>query len=147
MPLIAKKVRIEIRNKKSRAFVASYWSQGRTFCCWKWPVCTSLWIFLCQGPLNLTIKRLNCTTLRLSEMICFLMQKMFNLVTPLIIIIWIFEIQFGNLDGPGCMSIARCTLPRKNMNLPYSIRMYWTNFWQPTVHVQIIFLKNLYKSW
>ena len=31
------------------------------------------------------------------------------------------------------------TLPRKIMNLPYSIRMYWTNFWQPTVHVQIFF--------
>ena len=28
------------------------------------------------------------------------------------------------------------TLPRKNMNLPSSIRMYWTNFWQPTIHVQ-----------
>ena len=28
------------------------------------------------------------------------------------------------------------TLPRKNMNLPYYIRMHWTNFWQPTVCVQ-----------
>ena len=29
------------------------------------------------------------------------------------------------------------TETRKNMNLPYSIRMYWTDFWQPTaVHVQ-----------
>ena len=28
------------------------------------------------------------------------------------------------------------TMPRKNLNLPYSIRMYWTNFWQLTVHVQ-----------
>ena len=27
------------------------------------------------------------------------------------------------------------TLPSKNMNLPYSICMYWTNFWQSTVHV------------
>ena len=27
-------------------------------------------------------------------------------------------------------------MPRKKMNLPYSIRMYWTNFWQLTVHVQ-----------
>ena len=26
------------------------------------------------------------------------------------------------------------TMPRKNKNLPYSIRMYWTNFWQQTVH-------------
>ena len=35
-------------------------------------------------------------------------------------------------------------LPRKNMNLPYSIRMYWKNFWQPTAHVkQNIFEKNL----
>ena len=28
------------------------------------------------------------------------------------------------------------TMPRKNINLSYSIRMYWTNFWQPTVLVQ-----------
>ena len=37
------------------------------------------------------------------------------------------------------------TLTRKNMNLLYSIRtMYWTNFWQPTVHVQQnIFEKTL----
>ena len=28
------------------------------------------------------------------------------------------------------------TETRKNMNLPYSIRMYWTNFWQPTAYVQ-----------
>ena len=33
-----------------------------------------------------------------------------------------------------------------NMNLPYSIRMYWTNFWHPTVHVkQNIFEKTLIK--
>ena len=36
-----------------------------------------------------------------------------------------------------------CTETRKNMNLPYSIRMYWTNFWQPTVHAQ----QHIYKSW
>ena len=42
--------------------------------------------------------------------------------------------------------VSRYTLPRKNMNLPYSIRMYWTNFWQPTVHVkQNIFEKNVIK--
>ena len=36
------------------------------------------------------------------------------------------------------------TLPRKNMNLTYSKRMYWTNFWQPTVHgQQNIFEKTL----
>ena len=36
------------------------------------------------------------------------------------------------------------TLPRKNMNLSYFIRMYSTNFWQPTVHVlQNVFEKNL----
>ena len=36
------------------------------------------------------------------------------------------------------------TLTRKNMNLPYSIRMYWTNFWQAAIHVQQnIFEKNL----
>ena len=42
----------------------------------------------------------------------------------------------------------RYTLTRKNMNLPYSIRMYWTNFWQPTVHILYnkIFLKNSLKS-
>ena len=28
------------------------------------------------------------------------------------------------------------TLPSKKMNLLYSILMYWTNFWQPTIHVQ-----------
>ena len=33
---------------------------------------------------------------------------------------------------------------RKSMNLPYSIRMYLTNFWQQTVHVQQnIFEKTL----
>ena len=37
-----------------------------------------------------------------------------------------------------------CTMPRKNMNPLYSIRMYWTNFWQPTVYVpQNIFEKPL----
>ena len=36
------------------------------------------------------------------------------------------------------------TMPRKNMNLPYSILMYWTNIWQPTVRVQQdIFEKTL----
>ena len=36
------------------------------------------------------------------------------------------------------------TLPRKNMNLPYSIRMYWANIWQPTVNAQqSVFEKNL----
>ena len=30
------------------------------------------------------------------------------------------------------------------MNLPYTMRMYWTHFWQPTVHVQLnIFEKTL----
>ena len=39
---------------------------------------------------------------------------------------------------------GKTTLTRKNMNLPYSIPMYWTNFWQPTVHVhQNIFEKTL----
>ena len=28
------------------------------------------------------------------------------------------------------------TETHRNKNLPYSIRMYWTNFWQPTVHVE-----------
>ena len=37
---------------------------------------------------------------------------------------------------------SRNTLTRKNMNLPYFIRMYWTNFWQPTVHVQ----QNVYEK-
>ena len=38
------------------------------------------------------------------------------------------------------------TLPRKNMNLPYSVRLYWASFWQPTVHVQQnIFEKILQK--
>ena len=33
----------------------------------------------------------------------------------------------------------RITETRKNMNLPYSIRMFWTNFWQPTINApQII---------
>ena len=42
--------------------------------------------------------------------------------------------------------IVHCTMPRNNMNLYYSIRMYWTNFWQPTVHVlQNIFEKLLQK--
>ena len=34
------------------------------------------------------------------------------------------------------------TLTRKNMNLPYSMRMYWTIFWQPTVHVH----KNIFEK-
>ena len=35
-------------------------------------------------------------------------------------------------------------MPRKNMNLPYSMRLYYTNFWQPTVQVQQnIFEKTL----
>ena len=35
-------------------------------------------------------------------------------------------------------------MPRKNMNLPYSVPMYWTHFWQPTVHVQQISDQYLY---
>ena len=43
--------------------------------------------------------------------------------------------------------IGLYTLPRKSMNLPYSIRIYWTNFWQPTVHVQKnVFEKTLIKD-
>ena len=39
------------------------------------------------------------------------------------------------------------TLPRKNMNLLYSISMYWTSFWQPTVQAQQnIFLKPLIEA-
>ena len=39
------------------------------------------------------------------------------------------------------------TMLRENMNLPCSIRMYFTNFWQPTVHVQQnIFEKTLIKA-
>ena len=42
---------------------------------------------------------------------------------------------------------VKYTLPRKNMKLPYSIRMHWTNFCQPTVHVQQnIFEKNYYRT-
>ena len=50
-------------------------------------------------------------------------------------------------DLVKCVEIFTYTaLPRKNMNLPYSIVMYWTNFWQPTVHVQQnIFEKTLIK--
>ena len=41
-------------------------------------------------------------------------------------------------------SCSPFTMPRKNMNLPYSIRMYSTERIQPTVHVQQnIFEKNL----
>ena len=37
-------------------------------------------------------------------------------------------------DSPRLLRDLCYTLPRKNMNLPYSICSYWTNFWQPTVH-------------
>ena len=44
--------------------------------------------------------------------------------------------------------ISQPSLPRKNMNLHYSIFLFWTNFWQPTVHVQKnIFEKNLIKAY
>ena len=33
----------------------------------------------------------------------------------------------------------------KNNRPGHNIRMYWTNFWQPTVHVQKMFLKKLLK--
>ena len=34
------------------------------------------------------------------------------------------------------------------INCPmHNIHMYWTNFWQPTDHVNKIFLKNSYRSW
>ena len=33
------------------------------------------------------------------------------------------------------------TETRKNKNLSYSIHMYWTNFWRPTVHV----LQNIFE--
>ena len=35
------------------------------------------------------------------------------------------------------------TMPRKYMNLPYSIHKTWTNFWQPTKY----FCKKSYRSW
>ena len=35
------------------------------------------------------------------------------------------------------------TMSCKNMNLLYSIHMYWTNFWQPTVHVKHRLRPNL----
>ena len=35
-----------------------------------------------------------------------------------------------------CSWNKKNTLPCKNMNQPYSIRMYSTNFWQPTIHLQ-----------
>ena len=34
------------------------------------------------------------------------------------------------------MILKEPTETRKNMNLPYSIRMYWAIIWQPTVHAQ-----------
>ena len=39
---------------------------------------------------------------------------------------------FFNTMGPfeDISLFFKLTIPRKNMNLPYSIRMYWTNFWQ-----------------
>ena len=39
------------------------------------------------------------------------------------------------------------TIPSKNMNLPYSIRMFSMNFWQLTVHVQQNIFGITYKSW
>ena len=40
------------------------------------------------------------------------------------------------------------TMSSKNMNLSYSIRMYWTNIWQSNVYVQWnMFKKNSYRSW
>ena len=42
----------------------------------------------------------------------------------------------------GLMKCEVITLTRKNKNLPHSIRMYWTNFWQATVHVQ----KNIFEK-
>ena len=50
------------------------------------------------------------------------------------------------MDKPDLFERMRIenTLPRKNMNLLYSIRMYWTNFWHPTIHVkQYIFEKTV----
>ena len=48
----------------------------------------------------------------------------------------------------SCIIYIVYTLTRKNMNLPYSLRMYWTNFWQPTVFLrQNIFEINSYRSW
>ena len=58
----------------------------------------------------------------------------------------IFMMQKGskNVCKINFWNILTYTLTRKNMNLPYSIRMYWTNSWQPTVHVQqTIFEKSL----
>ena len=48
-----------------------------------------------------------------------------------------------NFSPKGCVT-DRPTETRKNMNLPYSIHMYWTNFWQPTIHApQYIWKKTL----
>ena len=47
-----------------------------------------------------------------------------------------FLLNIGWLNAKPEINLAENTLPRKNMNLPYSIRMYWTSFWQPAVNVQ-----------
>ena len=39
----------------------------------------------------------------------------------------------------GIIISAALTMPRKNMNLPFSIRMYWRNLWQSTVIEQNIY--------
>ena len=42
------------------------------------------------------------------------------------------------------LKCSQYTETRKNMNLPYLIRMHWTNFWHHTVHApQNIFEKTL----
>ena len=45
--------------------------------------------------------------------------------------------------------VSTHTMPRKIMNLPYSIRMYWTIFWQPAdrSYTTTYFWKNSYRSW
>ena len=58
---------------------------------------------------------------------------------------YLFSATYVRFYHATCHKIdAWHTESRKKRNLPYSIGMYWTNFWPPTVHVQqSIFVKNL----
>ena len=54
-------------------------------------------------------------------------------------------VQCNNQFSQVRLLILWSTMPSKNMNLPYSIHMYWTNIWQPTVHVCHSVLEALLK--
>ena len=77
---------------------------------------------------------------RANRLFTYVIENELRLCSPLSKSDYPLEVQWFDLISKA-HSYPHTTLTR--MNLPYSIRMYWTNFWQPTVHIQQNIKKTL----